>query len=182
MYVTVKDMIAAHSRDAEFALKLEKFGTGAVLGSHLDVVEEWRGEAWNIEVENSFPFSTWGGSKWAVSVAVGAGVVLRVCANSLEEALEMDGVQVNVWLVEHASNVEMLNISSLDWVGVGKSVVGEQNEFILAGDLVDHDGGGSFAAVGHVVDQFLHLGLNHGGDAIGGSNGCESGKNELLHN
>ena len=182
MHVTVVDLIAAHSRDAEFALKLEKLGTSAVFGSHLDVVEEWRGEAWNIEVENSFPFGTWHGGNWAVSVAIGAGVVLSVCANSLEEAFEMDGSQVNVWHVPHSTDVEVLNSASCDWVGVSKGVVSEQNEFILARDLGDDDGGGSCAAVGHVVNQFLHLGLNHGGDAIGGSNGCESGKNELLHN
>ena len=132
MHVTVVDLIAAHSRDAEFALKLEQLGTSAVLGSHLDVVEEWRGEAWNIEVENSFPFGTWRGSKWAVSVTVCAFVVLRVCTNSLEEAFEMDGSQVNIWLVEHSTDVEMLNIASLNWVGVGKSVISEQNEFILS--------------------------------------------------
>lgn len=132
MHVTVIDLIASHSRDAEFALKLEQLGTGAIHGSHLDVVEEWRGEAWNIEVENSFPFGTWHGSKGAVCVAVCAGVVLHVCTNSLEEAFEMDGMQVNIWLVEHSTDVEMLNTASLNWVGVGKSVVSKQNEFILA--------------------------------------------------
>ena len=132
MHVTVVDLIAAHSRDAEFALKLEQLGTSAVLGSHLDVVEEWRGEAWNIEVENSFPFGTWHGSKWAVCVAVCAGVVLDVCTNSLEEAFEMDFSQVNIWHVPHSTDVEMLNSASCNWVGVGKSVISEQNEFILA--------------------------------------------------
>ena len=132
MLVTVVDLIAGHSRDAEFALKLEQLGTSAVSGSHLDVVEEFRGEAWNIEVENSFPFGTWHGSKWAVCVAVGAGVVLLVNTHFLEDAFEMDVVQVNIWHVPHSTDVEMLNSASCNWVGVGKSVMREQNEILLA--------------------------------------------------
>ena len=55
----------------------------------------------------------------------------------------MDVVQVNIWLVEHSTDVEMLNSASCDWVGVGKSVISEQNEVLLALDLGDDDGGGS---------------------------------------
>ena len=132
MHVTVIDLIAGHSRDAEFALKLEQLGTSGVSGSHHNVVEEWRGEAWNIEVENSFPFGTWHGSNWAVCVAGAAGVVLHVCTNSLEEAFEFDVVQVNRWRVPHSTDVEMLNSASCNWVGVGKSVISEQNEVLLA--------------------------------------------------
>ena len=132
MYVTVMDLIAAHSGDAEFALKHEELGTSAVSGSHLDVVEECRGEAWNIKVENSFPLGAWHGGNWAVSVAGAAGVVLNVCADSLEEALEFDVVQVNRGCVPHSTDVEVLNRASLNWVGVGKSIVSEQNEVLLA--------------------------------------------------
>ena len=44
----------------------------------------------------------------------------------------MDVVQVSRWHVPHSTDVEMLNSASCNWVGVGKSVISEQNEVLLA--------------------------------------------------
>ena len=135
------------SRNAELALEHEQLVAVTVRGGDEDVVEEVWGEAGHREAKFAIPLDTRNSRKWAVPAAVVTSEVLVVGHGALEVALEVHVVQVDVWHVPHAADVEFLKLVGLDGVRRSVGVVIEHDEVLLAADLSDDHVSRSFAAV-----------------------------------
>ena len=115
-----------------------------------------------------------------VVVASSCAVVNGVVGDgSSKLALESDCLEIDACDIPDASNVEDLGASGADGVGNGGGVLGEKNEFILTGNLVDNDVVVLVFLLFGVVDS---LRFNETGRTIlGGGEGGECGASELLH-
>ena len=135
------------SLNAELALEHEKLAAYTVRGGDEDVVEEVWGEAGHREAEFAIPLDTRSSRKWAVFAVTLASEVLVVGHGAFEVALEVHVVQVDVWPVPHAADVEFLKLVGLDRVWRCVGVVIEHDEVLLTADLSDDHVSRSLAAV-----------------------------------
>ena len=89
----------------------------------MDIVLEGRGDAWHIEVESSFPLCA--ERRWdagAVCVAICASIGVLVDLDALQEANEVDVVEVETLLDKDAADIEVLGVVRLHGVGVSEGV------------------------------------------------------------
>ena len=106
----------------------------------MDVILEWRSEAWDIEGEHTGPlFADSASRKRAVSITSGAFEVLLEYFDTLELAGEFDVVQGACVDVPDARNVELLGVSGLNGIGISVGTGWHQNEVSLTADLGDCD-------------------------------------------
>ena len=106
----------------------------------MDVILEWRSEAWDIEGEHTGPlFADSASRKRAVSITSGAFEVLLEYFDTLELAGEFDVVQGACVDVPDAGNVELLGVSGLNGIGISVGTGWHQNEVSLTADLGNCD-------------------------------------------
>ena len=142
----------------------------------MDIVLEWRSEAWDIELEFTFPVGGDLGS-WAVAVSIRAGVVLLVDLNALEVANEryLGKIWVNE---ENTFNIEFLNAIGLNWVGVSVGSRINKLKFVLATDLFEDYVGVLVLLARELV---VLLALNHLRHVLSDGDACQSSESELVH-
>ena len=152
----------ACSWDVELALKEEDGGSSGVFGLNSDVVKEGGSEPWNIESEYGFPFFSNGTS----GLGAGTGVVTLTCAvvdsvvsnGTSELALEGDGLEVNVWDVPDAANVEHLCALGANGFWHGCGVLGQKDKVLLSRHLGNNNAVILVLLLFGVVNS---LGFNH---------------------
>jgi len=164
------------SFDLEDALNLEE--RGAVLSDKLDmdVVVEGRGDAWDIKAEVGSPVLSDGTSgQGAVTVVVGSTLSRSnaVVGHVIGDGTHKEAGEVNCSErglrddVPDTTNVELEGRLLDDLKGISVGLVGEDEEFVLARDLVDDDI--VFIVRGGGLDV-VHFGA---GSKLGGGEGSD---------